>query len=151
MLIYAINDRTSFQELVFTAEYLKRVRGSDDNHLVLVGNKKDAEKERSVTTHEGEELAKNLNCAFYEVSTAASCDEIEQLFTGTVKDAVREKLARMALSSSRKGSHFKMMEKHLLNRNRALSSLRETIDEYCITREIDEELGLRNRSSTCTF
>ena len=155
VLVYAINDRSSFEDLVRIRDTLEQGRGAEDpTRFMLVGNKKDTEKEREITTEEGREFARSMDCSFYEVSTATSYEDIENVFLEAIKDTAHDLIAREAISSVRRGSHIKIKEivaKHA-GRHRAISSLKETIDEYCATKS--DELGPespRDRSNTCIF
>ena len=151
--MYAINDRSSFEELIPLRQHLEKVRGSDRPFFVLVGNKKDTDNDRDVAVQEGLELSKDMNCAFHEVSTKTSYEDVEHVFTEAIRDMMRRKVTQEALNGVKRTSHKKIMaivEKNV-GRNRAMSSLKETIDEYCVTRseELARDLS-RDRSSTFT-
>jgi len=153
VLVYAINDRSSFEELIPLRQHLEKVRAPDRPVLVLVGNKKDAENDREVTTQEGLQLSKDMNCSFYEVSTKTSYKDVENVFLETIRDTMRRKMTQQALSGVKRSSHTRIMEivEKNVGRNRAMSSVRETIDEYCATRseELTQDLS-RDRSITFT-
>ncbi|XP_059479624.1 GTP-binding protein Rit1, partial [Neocloeon triangulifer] len=70
IICYSVTDRRSFQEAVEYRKLISRVRATDDIPLVLVGNKFDLNKQRKVSTEEGEALAKQLGCPFFETSAA---------------------------------------------------------------------------------
>ena len=151
--MYAINDRSSFEELIPLRQHLEKVRGSDRPFFVLVGNKKDKDNDRDVTVQEGLDLSKDVNCVFHEVSAKTSYEDVEHVFSEAIRDIMRRKVTQEALSGVKPTSHKKIMaivEKNV-GRNRAMSSLRETIDEYCVTRseELAHDLS-RDRSSTFT-
>ena len=69
LLIYAINDRKSFENI---EEWLKEVEEKKNTNnkvpLVLIGNKIDLENERVVSKEEGEKLAEKYNIEFFECS-----------------------------------------------------------------------------------
>ena len=155
ILVYAINDRSSFEELVSARQHLERVRPTDDRPLfVLVGNKKDTESEREVSTQEGIELAEDISCVFQEVSTATSFEAVENVFVEAIRETMRHKVTRQAVNGVRKSTHSRVMEIVGRNaiRNRAMSSLKETVDEYCATRteQLAQDL-VPDRSRTSTF
>lgn len=151
--MYAVNDRSSFEELISVSKHLEKVRTSDPPLLVLVGNKKDTENDREVSKQEGNKLAEEMNCSFHEVSTKASYKDIDDMFSEAIRETMRHKMALQALNEAKRSSHSKIMEmvEKNVRRNRAMSSLKETIDEYCVTRteELTRDLS-RDRSSTFT-
>eukprot|EP01121_Diplochlamys_sp_Union-15-3_P013890 TRINITY_DN4375_c0_g1_i2.p1 TRINITY_DN4375_c0_g1~~TRINITY_DN4375_c0_g1_i2.p1 ORF type:complete len:174 (+),score=44.67 TRINITY_DN4375_c0_g1_i2:50-571(+) len=68
LLMYAITNRRSFEEIQKFQEDILRIKDLDKVPLVLVGNKADLEEERQVTVAEGEEKAKGYDCPFFETS-----------------------------------------------------------------------------------
>ncbi|KAG7260949.1 hypothetical protein CRUP_016297 [Coryphaenoides rupestris] len=83
VLVYDITDRGSFQEVAPLRSLLDEVKKPKNVPLVLVGNKADLEHGRQVATEEGERLAAEMSCAFYECS--ACVDE-----AGGVAEAFHE-------------------------------------------------------------
>ncbi|XP_076862534.1 ras-related and estrogen-regulated growth inhibitor [Brachyhypopomus gauderio] len=77
VLVYDITDRGSFEDMAPLRGMLEEVRRPKLAPLVLVGNKADLEHARQVATEEGERLAADMACAFYECSACA-----EQAGTG---------------------------------------------------------------------
>ena len=153
MLVYAINDRSSFEELIPLSQHLEKVRAADKPLVVLIGNKKDTENDREVSKQEGLQFSKENNCSFYEISTKASYEEVENVFSEAIRDIARHKLTQRALNGVKQTSHNKIMEivEKNVGRNRAMSSVKETIDEYCATRseELSQDLS-RDRRNTFT-
>jgi GTPase KRas protein len=82
LLVYAINNRVSFDE-IDTNYYgqILRVKDKDWVPMVLVGNKSDMEDQRQVTTQEGEERAKKFKCPFFETSAKLNSNIQEAFFT----------------------------------------------------------------------
>jgi GTPase KRas len=68
VLVYAINSRSSFEEMQTFVSQIKRVKDSDSVPMVLLGNKCDLEDERQVSITEGKETAKSIGCEFVETS-----------------------------------------------------------------------------------
>ena len=153
MLVYAINDRSSFEELIPLSQHLEKVRAADKPLVVLIGNKKDTENDREVSKQEGLQFSKENNCSFYEISTKASYEEVENVFSEAIRDIARHKMTQRALNGVKQTSHNKIMEivEKNVGRNRAMSSVKETIDEYCATRseELSQDLS-RDRRNTFT-
>ena len=153
LLVYAINDRSSFEELILLRQHLEKVRAADKPLVVLIGNKKDTENDREVGKQEGLQFSKENNCSFYEISTKASYEDVENVFSEAIRDIARHKLTQRALNGVKQTSHNKIMEivEKNVGRNRAMSSVKETIDEYCATRseELSQDLS-RDRRNTFT-
>lgn len=84
IIVYAIDDRASFEEAEVFHHDLTRTKGTQNVPVVLCGNKCDLEDKRVVSKTEGEELAAKLNADFYETSALANIN-IENAFTTLVK------------------------------------------------------------------
>ena len=84
ILVYAINDRQSFNDI---EEWLNQIKlnASPDTKLILVGNKKDLENERKVTYEEGEKLSKDFNFFCFFESSAKEGINAEEIFLTTTK------------------------------------------------------------------
>ena len=85
ILVYAINNRPSFEETKIFREQILRVKDSDNVPLVLCGNKCDLEKERQISKIEGEELSKKYNAIFFETSAFKRIN-IDEIFYSIVKE-----------------------------------------------------------------
>lgn len=155
LLVYAIDDRTSFKEAIALCQHVANIRHTDLPLFMLIGNKKDKENDREaqVTAREGYDLAKEMNCSFHELSTKANSEDVEKIFTEAIRKVIRRKLDHRALNEVKQTSHKRIMEIIEKNtcRNRAMSSVKETIDEYCATHSQDLSQDLsRDRSNTYT-
>ncbi|PWA20045.1 hypothetical protein CCH79_00016062 [Gambusia affinis] len=71
IIVYDITDRGSFEEVAPLRTLLEEVKKPKNVPLVLVGNKSDLDHVRQVPTEEGERLAAEMACAFYECSACA--------------------------------------------------------------------------------
>uniref|UniRef100_A0A3Q3A015 Ras-related and estrogen-regulated growth inhibitor n=2 Tax=Kryptolebias marmoratus TaxID=37003 RepID=A0A3Q3A015_KRYMA len=71
IIVYDITDRGSFEEVAPLRVLLEDVKKPKNVPLVLVGNKSDLEHVRQVSTEDGERLAAEMGCAFYECSACA--------------------------------------------------------------------------------
>ena len=68
-LVYAIDDRASFEEVKDIYQQITEVKSPGGISVVLVGNKCDLEDRREVETWEGHEAAKDMcDCPFLETS-----------------------------------------------------------------------------------
>jgi small GTP-binding protein len=72
VLVYAINDRESFNGLEEKRDRILRMKKDEVCSIVLVGNKSDLENQRTVQLDEGAALAKKWGCAFFETSVFVS-------------------------------------------------------------------------------
>lgn len=71
IIVYDITDRGSFEDVAPLRSLLEEVKKPKNVPLVLVGNKSDLDHVRQVATEEGERLAAEMACAFYECSACA--------------------------------------------------------------------------------
>ena len=101
MCAYAINSRSSFDEILSLRENILRAKDEDKVPMVLIGNKCDLDKERQVSTYEGKELAKSFGCPFYETS-ALSRVNVEVSFFDVVREI--RKIVCNTKSQRQKGS-----------------------------------------------
>lgn len=85
IIVYAIDDRASFEEVEVFYHELIRTKGTNKVPIVICGNKCDLEEKRVVGKTEGEELAKKLNSMFYETSALSNIN-IEDAFVSLVKE-----------------------------------------------------------------
>ena len=79
LIVYAITDRSSFDQVEPLIDFTKRVKDSDDVPMVIVGNKVDLENERQVSKAEGKELAASKGLDFFETS-ARTRENVEEAF-----------------------------------------------------------------------
>lgn len=68
MLVYSVIARTTFDSIVDYQARIQRAKQSSAFPLVLVGNKADLADARKVATREGQDLARNFKCPFFETS-----------------------------------------------------------------------------------
>lgn len=80
VLVYDITDRGSFEEMLPLKNILDEIKKPKNVTLILVGNKADLDHSRQVSTEEGEKLATELACAFYECSACTGEGNITEIF-----------------------------------------------------------------------
>jgi GTPase KRas len=68
VLVYAINDRESFNGLDEKRDKILKMKKDEISPIVLVGNKSDLVNQRVVTYEEGKNLAAKWGCSFFESS-----------------------------------------------------------------------------------
>jgi small GTP-binding protein len=89
IIVYAIDDRASFEEVEVFHRDLTRTKGTTNVPVVICGNKCDLEDKRVVSKAEGEELASKLQAVFFETSALANIN-IENAFKALVKDVRKQ-------------------------------------------------------------
>lgn len=94
ILVYDITDRGSFEEVGPIRALLEEVKKPKNVPLVLVANKSDLEHARQVSTEEGERLAAEMACAFYECS---ACADVAGAVTEVFHELCREVRRRKAV------------------------------------------------------
>ncbi|KAL7712416.1 small monomeric GTPase [Entamoeba marina] len=70
VLVYSIDNKTSFTAIANHKESISAIRPNDNVALMLAGNKCDLEDQRVIQKSEGEELAKLHGMGFFETSAA---------------------------------------------------------------------------------
>lgn len=83
IFVYSITDYTSFDEVHRLRRLVEATKRSSSLCCAVVGNKNDLVYDRQVTVSQGQDLANDLGCRFYELS---ACDwnqysQIYNLFT----------------------------------------------------------------------
>lgn len=84
IIVYAVDDRASFEEAEEFYNDLIRTKGSTNVPIVICGNKCDLEDKRVISKVEGEEFTNRLNALFYETSALSNMN-IEEAFVSLVR------------------------------------------------------------------
>ncbi|XP_069764721.1 ras-related and estrogen-regulated growth inhibitor-like isoform X2 [Narcine bancroftii] len=137
IIVYSVTDRCSFDEVLrlrFLISHIhsnsKRNHGDMPPPVVIVGNKKDLQYDRMVTTEEGSGIGQALSCPFFEVSARDCYEETVAVFSLLY----REVAGSGALSAFRRKVSSKLMDKipripstttSLSSRSFSLSSLKD--------------------------
>ena len=79
LLVYGVTSRSSFEEVPYICDYVRRVRKSDEIPVVLCGNMIDLADERKVKREEGQKLADDNGWLFIETS-AKTGENVEEAF-----------------------------------------------------------------------
>jgi GTPase KRas protein len=85
LLVFALNDRSSFVEIKEFYEEIKRAHEDTDVTILLVGNKSDLVNHRQVTEAEAPELAKSFGCDYIETSARTRTNVVEEAFFNIVR------------------------------------------------------------------
>ncbi|XP_069131820.1 ras-related and estrogen-regulated growth inhibitor-like [Argopecten irradians] len=116
VLVYAINDRQSFEDIYSIKQYLDEIKRTNVQ-CILVGNKTDLLHERKISTSEGQKLAQDMACAFFETSASDGGEEICELFCELHREIKRRKMIEnkpRRRSSGRQHSSSSSNEKCLI-------------------------------------
>ncbi|XP_053835331.1 ras-related and estrogen-regulated growth inhibitor-like isoform X1 [Vidua macroura] len=115
-VVYSVTDRCSFDEvmrLCFLINHLhaspKRSGAAEQPPVVIVGNKKDLQFDRMVSTEDGENLSKALKIPFYEISTRDSYEEPVAVFSSLYQELLRQ--GHFSPGSFKRRTVSKLMEK----------------------------------------
>jgi len=88
LIVYSITSTVTFKGVPELRQKILGVKDEEEYPMILVGNKCDLEKERSVTVAEGQELAKSFSIPFFETSAKARIN-IEECFYELVREIRR--------------------------------------------------------------
>ncbi|XP_028650955.1 ras-related and estrogen-regulated growth inhibitor-like protein [Erpetoichthys calabaricus] len=93
ILVYSICDRASFnvvrQQVQQIRQFKKLPSGMDKVPIIIVGNKRDLQHRRTVSSEEGRLLAMSADCGFFETSAAETYHGVLLVFH-EVLDLIRE-------------------------------------------------------------
>ncbi|CDW57809.1 Ras domain containing protein [Trichuris trichiura] len=94
ILVYAVTNRQSFEELRHIYEFIKTVRTEDIAELpiMIVGNKIDEEGQREIPPDSAKSLASNWKCGYIETSAKNNIN-IKELFQELLSMDRRRKLS----------------------------------------------------------
>lgn len=80
LLVFSIINRPSFDELKTFKGQICRAKDADAVPMVLAGNKKDMEAQRTVSFEEADALAKSFGCRYMETSAKTRVNVEEAFF-----------------------------------------------------------------------
>merc|ERR1711994_95944 len=109
LLVYSIVSRQSFDEVAMLREKILRTNDDDDGEnvpIVMAGNKCDLENSRQVTAGEGQKLAEEWNCAFFETSARDKINNVECFYK--VVQLIREMEAKKAEQNTKQAKKKKI-------------------------------------------
>lgn len=90
LVVYSVVNRKSFNEVTPLRQKIERIKDSKTVPMVLVGNKCDLDDERDVKKEEGESLAAEFGCPFFETS-AKDHINVDECFRELVREVRRFK------------------------------------------------------------
>lgn len=77
IIMYSILARSTFNDAIGLYEIIQSIRNEDNPFAVLVGNKIDLDMERTISTNEGEEIARKWSCPYFETSCKTNINVTE--------------------------------------------------------------------------
>ncbi|CAI5786399.1 ras-related and estrogen-regulated growth inhibitor isoform X2 [Podarcis lilfordi] len=116
VLVYDITDRGSFEEVLPLKNLLDEVKKPKNVTLILVGNKADLDHSRQVSTEEGEKLATDLACAFYECSACTGEGNIMEAFYELCREVRRRKMVQGKTRRRSSTTHVKQAINKMLTK-----------------------------------
>lgn len=102
ILVYTVTEKRSFEEIRRFKAMIDRVRNYEKVPIVIAANKKDLEHKRQISTKEGELMAKEFDCPFFETS-ASLRHNVDETFEEIVR-CIRRKEKEDYLVSTGKGA-----------------------------------------------
>merc|ERR1712100_220397 len=88
LLVYSITDKSSFDQMNNLYDKICRTKDTQNAPIVLAGNKCDLNDQRQVSTEEGQKLAAERNCPFFETSAKSKINN-EACFNELVREIRR--------------------------------------------------------------
>ncbi|KAM0727397.1 GTP-binding protein RAD [Formica fusca] len=130
IVVYSIVSRTSFQVVEEILNYLWQEHYTQEHTVIVVGNKSDLVRSRTISANDGKQLATSRECKFIETSSGLK-HNVDELLVGVLKQIrlreSREKKLR------RQGSKGKLLSK--LHNSKTVLSLnlaREILNKMCL-------------------
>eukprot|EP01114_Cavostelium_apophysatum_P002656 TRINITY_DN12352_c0_g1_i1.p1 TRINITY_DN12352_c0_g1~~TRINITY_DN12352_c0_g1_i1.p1 ORF type:complete len:217 (+),score=53.63 TRINITY_DN12352_c0_g1_i1:190-840(+) len=89
ILVYNTTSRDSFTQLHSIRETVRQIKDPNEALVILIGTMSDRDEEREVSKEEGERLARDWNCSFFETSARNNWN-IDKAFHTIVRQAMEE-------------------------------------------------------------
>jgi small GTP-binding protein len=99
VLVYSVTALSTFNEIPHFVDQILNYRDGQNAPMVLVGNKVDLQHQRVVTPNQGEQLARQLNCPYFETS-AMTKHNVDAIFYDLVRQIIN---VRMKARQTRPG------------------------------------------------
>ncbi|XP_008205042.2 uncharacterized protein LOC100119620 isoform X2 [Nasonia vitripennis] len=130
VVVYSIVSRPSFQVAEEMLNYLWREHYTQERSVIVVGNKSDLARSRTISANEGKHLATSRECKFIETSSGIQ-HNVDELLVGVLKQIrLRESRDRKL---RRQGSKGKMLSKlHGSKTALSLNLAREILNKMCL-------------------
>ncbi|XP_066531059.1 ras-related and estrogen-regulated growth inhibitor-like protein [Hoplias malabaricus] len=89
ILVYSICDRASFNVVQKQVQCIREAKSKLSAPIIIVGNKRDLQHRRAVSSEEGRLLALSADCGFFEISAAETYHAVLMVFHELL-DLIRE-------------------------------------------------------------
>jgi len=99
LLVYSVAVKQSFVDVQPLREHIDRVKKGLPSPIILVGNKCDLKEERSVSKEDGERLAHEWGCTFFETS-AKTGENVQEVFQAVVQEMKGKRSSKHSQKSS---------------------------------------------------
>lgn len=99
LVVFAINDRNSFDEIFRIHKQILRVKDRDEFPIIIVGNKCDLEESRRIPIDEAQQMARTLRVPYVECSAKRRLN-VDICFHELVKAVRQYKMAQQPLQST---------------------------------------------------
>ncbi|XP_067256838.1 ras-related and estrogen-regulated growth inhibitor isoform X2 [Chanodichthys erythropterus] len=121
LIMYSVTDRSSFEAVSRLKRLIDHVKQTLGIPTVIVANKCDMENGRVVRTDEGEVLASDLRCSFFELSVAEDTSAVEAAFGQLVRE-VRQEFQRHLVAMDKRSRMLQMRHalKNKLTRSKTM-------------------------------
>lgn len=96
LLVFSLNDHSSFDEIPKFQKQILRVKDRDDFPMLMVGNKCDLESQRQVSLEEAQNCSRNMMMPYIECS-AKSRINVDQAFHELVRIVRKFQIAERPL------------------------------------------------------
>ncbi|XP_052415973.1 ras-related and estrogen-regulated growth inhibitor isoform X2 [Carassius gibelio] len=121
LIMYSVTDRSSFEAVSRLKRLIDHVKQTLGIPAVIVANKCDMENGRVVRTDEGQALASDLRCSFFELSVAEDASAVEAACAQLVRE-VRQEFQRHLLAMDKRSRMLQMRHalKNKLTRSKTM-------------------------------
>ncbi len=160
IVVYSISDKTSFNIAI---DLLKSIRLSENKNqpVILVGNKSDLVRKRSISREDAGIIAMKFGCKFVETSVAIN-DKVDDLLAGVLKqirlhegidkDSVSNGSGKINMRRSRKQSeHNESNDNQFITRNKFLSFRSNTLSRKFFRPKTNESTSPKEFSTQNSY
>ena len=91
LIMYDITNKESFEDVIGWHVQIDNECDITDTIVVIVGNKCDLESQRVISTAEGQQIAKQLNCLFFEC-VATERESVDKLILTVVDEIINRNI-----------------------------------------------------------
>lgn len=116
MLVYAVTDRRSFQEIQKLRKVIELIRGSSAI-FVIVANKKDLHHLREVSKEEGKRFADKHSAIFFEISVAEDYHETNKVFNEIIRHIVYKKATEEGANGKKRNNSYSSLLKGIKSKD----------------------------------